>query len=63
MFPIEVPRIWRRRFTGATAVYLLNRYTVLFERIISIVEALSWHISDQRWVHFVGFEIPPCRLN
>ncbi|TBU37654.1 hypothetical protein BD309DRAFT_973604 [Dichomitus squalens] len=46
MFTVEVPRIWRRKFTGATVVYLLNRYTALFERVIFILEALSWDMSD-----------------
>ncbi|EJF60683.1 hypothetical protein DICSQDRAFT_170833 [Dichomitus squalens LYAD-421 SS1] len=46
MFTVEVPRIWRRKFTGATVVYLLNRYTALFERVMFILEALSWDMSD-----------------
>ena len=48
MFPLEMRRIWRRRFTGATVVYFLNRYTALFRRIFVILEALSWNRSDQR---------------
>ncbi|RPD57853.1 hypothetical protein L227DRAFT_577549 [Lentinus tigrinus ALCF2SS1-6] len=40
MFPAEASRIWGRKFTGTTAVYLLNRYTALAERVIFIVETL-----------------------
>ncbi|KAM5537914.1 hypothetical protein V8D89_008390 [Ganoderma adspersum] len=47
MFPLEMRRIWRRRFTGATMVYLLNRYTALFRRIFLIMEVLSWNRTDQ----------------
>ncbi|RPD69013.1 hypothetical protein L226DRAFT_472503, partial [Lentinus tigrinus ALCF2SS1-7] len=42
MFPAEASRIWGRKFTGTTAVYLLNRYTALAERVIFIVETLVW---------------------
>ncbi|PIL33714.1 hypothetical protein GSI_04339 [Ganoderma sinense ZZ0214-1] len=48
MLPLEGRRIWKRKFTGATVVYLLNRYTALFRRIFFIMEALSWNRSDQR---------------
>ena len=50
MFPLEVRRIWKRKFTGATMVYLLNRYTALFERFLLIAEVLSWGISGQRYI-------------
>ena len=38
MFPAEASRIWGRKFTGTTVVYLLNRYTAIAERIIFFLE-------------------------
>ncbi|KAI0700995.1 hypothetical protein C8T65DRAFT_559598, partial [Cerioporus squamosus] len=46
-FTTEVRRIWRRRFTGATVVYLFTRYTALIERIFFVLEVLLWNSTDE----------------
>ncbi|KAI0740858.1 hypothetical protein C8Q76DRAFT_853142 [Earliella scabrosa] len=42
-FTDEVQRIWKRRFSGVTVVYLLIRYTVLFNRILVFLEFQAWN--------------------
>ncbi|KAI0365082.1 hypothetical protein BV20DRAFT_955068 [Pilatotrama ljubarskyi] len=51
--PAEYRRIWRRKFTGATVVYLLTRYIAVIERIFFVLEVLVWNSSDQ-------VRTPPC---
>ncbi|KAI0710721.1 hypothetical protein C8Q76DRAFT_798256 [Earliella scabrosa] len=46
-FTTEVRRIWRRKFSGATLVYLLMRYTAFIERVFYTLEVLIWNSSDQ----------------
>lgn len=46
-FPQEVQRIWSRRFSGATIVYLLTRYSALFERIIFLVSLFLMTLDDK----------------
>ncbi|KAI0629549.1 hypothetical protein C8Q77DRAFT_1065260, partial [Trametes polyzona] len=46
-FPEEYRRMWKRKFTGGTAVYFLVRYTALLERVPFLLEAFVWHSSDQ----------------
>ncbi|TFK90250.1 hypothetical protein K466DRAFT_597097 [Polyporus arcularius HHB13444] len=46
-FTTEVRRIWRRRFTGATVVYLFTRYTALIERIFFVLEVFLWNSTDE----------------
>ncbi|KAI1790333.1 hypothetical protein LXA43DRAFT_1095479 [Ganoderma leucocontextum] len=36
-FSSEVKRIWQRRFTGATVLFLVVRYSALFERVLSVI--------------------------
>ncbi|EIW54180.1 uncharacterized protein TRAVEDRAFT_92176, partial [Trametes versicolor FP-101664 SS1] len=40
--PDEYRRIWRRKFTGATVIYLLIRYVAVIERIFFVLEVLVW---------------------
>ncbi|KAH9889273.1 hypothetical protein C8Q73DRAFT_654019 [Cubamyces lactineus] len=44
--PTEYRRIWKRRFTGATIVYLLTRYIAVIERIFFVLEVLVWNSTD-----------------
>ncbi|KAH9851145.1 hypothetical protein C2E23DRAFT_733545, partial [Lenzites betulinus] len=46
-FPEEYRRIWRRKFTGATFVYLFMRYSAVIERIFFVLEVLVWNSSDK----------------
>ncbi|KAI0351958.1 hypothetical protein OH77DRAFT_1498209 [Trametes cingulata] len=50
--PEEYKRIWRRKFTGATVVYLLTRYIAVIERIFFVLEVLVWNSSDQPYSPF-----------
>ena len=50
-FPTEYQRIWRRRFSGATIIYILTRYTALIDTIFSILETLDWSLDDAVCVH------------
>lgn len=45
--PGEYRRIWRRKFTGATLIFLLMRYATLIERIPFVLEVLVWNSSDR----------------
>ena len=36
MLPAEIQRVWRRPFTGATAVYLAVRYTLLLQTLFRV---------------------------
>ncbi|OSC97583.1 hypothetical protein PYCCODRAFT_1471755 [Trametes coccinea BRFM310] len=40
MFTTEYRRIWKRKWTGATLVYLLTRYVAVIERIFFVLEVL-----------------------
>lgn len=44
----EVQRVWRRKFTGATFVYLFTRYVALAERITLMVSLFLVTIDDKR---------------
>ncbi|KAI0351956.1 hypothetical protein OH77DRAFT_1523650 [Trametes cingulata] len=52
--PDEYQRIWRRKLSGATVVYLLTRYIAAIERIFFVLEVLVWKSSrvsarDRHW--------------
>ncbi|KAL1945434.1 hypothetical protein VTO73DRAFT_2285 [Trametes versicolor] len=51
-FPSEYSRIWRRKFTGATLVFLLMRYAAFFERIFFVLEVLVWGANDEAYDHY-----------
>ncbi|KAI0645031.1 hypothetical protein C8Q79DRAFT_912048 [Trametes meyenii] len=53
-FPTECRRIWNRKFTGATVVYLLTRYIAVVERIFFVLEVLVWRSTDQVCVSLCG---------
>ncbi len=46
-FPMEVRRIWGRKFSGVTLVYLVTRYTSLADSVLIVVGILLWNSSDQ----------------
>ena len=49
-FPEEVERIWKRRFTGATVVFLITRYVAVAERITLVVSVFLPTLQDKvRW--------------
>ncbi|KAI0667272.1 hypothetical protein C8Q78DRAFT_1082392 [Trametes maxima] len=54
-FTDEVQRIWGRRFTGATAVFLLTRYVAMAERTVLVTSvflpAMEDKLSYVRGVH------------
>lgn len=43
----EVQRIWQRRFTGATAVFLITRYVAVAERIVLLVSLFFPAVADE----------------
>lgn len=43
----EVQRIWRRKFTGATAVFLVTRYVAVAERIVLLVSVFLPTVQDE----------------
>ncbi|EIW54159.1 uncharacterized protein TRAVEDRAFT_51880 [Trametes versicolor FP-101664 SS1] len=51
-FPSEYARIWRRKFTGATLVFLLMRYAAFIERIFFVLEVLVWGANDEAYDHY-----------
>ncbi|TBU56306.1 hypothetical protein BD310DRAFT_629608 [Dichomitus squalens] len=53
-FTTEVRRIWRRRFTGATLVYLFTRYTALLDRLFFASEVLLWNSSNRVGIQSFG---------
>ncbi|TBU37624.1 hypothetical protein BD309DRAFT_1062320 [Dichomitus squalens] len=46
-FTTEVERIWRRKLTGATIMYLLLRYTIMIDRIWFMTEILLWNSNNK----------------
>ncbi|KAL1937856.1 hypothetical protein VTO73DRAFT_12749 [Trametes versicolor] len=48
-FSSEYRRIWRRRFTGATLIFLLMRYAALIERVYFVLEILVWNASNREY--------------
>ncbi|KAI0941891.1 hypothetical protein AcV7_002456 [Taiwanofungus camphoratus] len=49
-FTTEVQRIWSRRFSGATIIFLIVRYAALAERITLVTSVLLRATLDQRYV-------------
>ncbi|KAI0353951.1 hypothetical protein OH77DRAFT_1406258 [Trametes cingulata] len=50
-FPDEVQRIWKRRFTGATAVFLITRYVAVAERIVLVTSVFLPTLQDKVSLH------------
>ena len=46
-FTDEVQRVWRRKFSGATLIYLITRYVATFERITLMTSLFLQTNSDQ----------------
>lgn len=46
-FASECARIWTRRFTGASVLYLLAHYAAIFLRVGSVVNLLVWDLDDR----------------
>ncbi|KAI0669471.1 hypothetical protein C8Q78DRAFT_977408 [Trametes maxima] len=46
-FPTECRRIWGRKFSGATVIYLFTRYGAMAQRILQVAVVLTWYSSDQ----------------
>ncbi|KAI0641385.1 hypothetical protein C8Q79DRAFT_1014332 [Trametes meyenii] len=47
--PGEVQFVWGREFSGATVIFLLNRYVTLFGKILLPISTLWWpHQTDQQ---------------
>ncbi|KAI0918344.1 hypothetical protein AcV5_002352 [Taiwanofungus camphoratus] len=46
-FTTEVQRIWSRRFSGATIIFLIVRYAALAERITLVTSVLLRGTLDQ----------------
>lgn len=39
----EVQYVWQRRFSGVTALFVLNRYAVMSGRLVRLIQLQSWH--------------------
>ncbi|KAI0717045.1 hypothetical protein C8Q76DRAFT_767797 [Earliella scabrosa] len=46
-FTDEVQRIWRRRFTGATLIFLLTRWVAVAERIVLVISVVMPTVQDK----------------
>ncbi|KAI0669423.1 hypothetical protein C8Q78DRAFT_977588, partial [Trametes maxima] len=46
-FPDECRKIWGRKFSGATVIYLSTRYLAVVERIFFVAAIMTWNSSDQ----------------
>ncbi|KAI0827780.1 hypothetical protein BC628DRAFT_1338288 [Trametes gibbosa] len=46
-WPDEYRRIWKRKFTGATVVYLVMRYSAVLERVSLCLQTFLWSSPDQ----------------
>lgn len=53
-FSLEVKCIWQRRFSKATALYVLNRYAVMSNRIVLLIELKSWRGVDVKHADHVS---------
>lgn len=41
-FPQEIKCIWSRRFSGASLLFAVNRYAVLVNRLVRLVQLVQW---------------------
>ncbi|OSX61290.1 hypothetical protein POSPLADRAFT_1182434 [Postia placenta MAD-698-R-SB12] len=46
-FSREVRCIWGRKFSGATVIFMLNRYLTLVYRVLMLVDMLPWQSQPQ----------------
>lgn len=46
--------IWQRRFSGVTALFLLNRYVGLSNRLVNLVQLQSWRGFPQEHADYVS---------
>lgn len=53
-FSLEVKCIWQRRFSKVTALYVLNRYAVMSNRIVLLIELKSWRGVDVKHADHVS---------
>ncbi|KAI0332782.1 hypothetical protein GY45DRAFT_1246145, partial [Cubamyces sp. BRFM 1775] len=44
--PTEYSRIWKRRFSGATLIYLVMRYSTVIDGIFAMLKFLLWEITS-----------------
>ncbi|KIJ51624.1 hypothetical protein M422DRAFT_243923 [Sphaerobolus stellatus SS14] len=51
-FDQEVNRIWKRTFSGASLLFLLNRYISLLQGILSIIWILTPIVSNNKYLPF-----------
>ncbi|KAH9888009.1 hypothetical protein C8Q73DRAFT_794442 [Cubamyces lactineus] len=58
-FSGEIQFVWSRKFSGATVVFVLNRYVTLFSKIVLPISTFWWpNQTDQRSVvHTVAFVV------
>ncbi|RDX51742.1 hypothetical protein OH76DRAFT_1346339 [Lentinus brumalis] len=47
-FTDEVNRIWRRRFTGATLIFVITRWVAVAERIVLVISVILPTVQDKR---------------
>lgn len=50
----EISTVWQRRFSGATVIYLLSRYTVLVNRLVRLVQVVSWRGFEEAQADLVS---------
>ncbi|KAI0332783.1 hypothetical protein GY45DRAFT_445488 [Cubamyces sp. BRFM 1775] len=60
-FPTESLRIWRRKFTGVTLVYVLTRYGTAAQRIFLVLGFLMQGTGVQMYVGgYMRLSMPTC---
>ncbi|RPD68569.1 hypothetical protein L226DRAFT_617443 [Lentinus tigrinus ALCF2SS1-7] len=61
-FGREVDLFWTRRFTGATALFLANKYITLLNHLIDLSLFIPFHVSDKTCVAFLHSRYSPTEL-
>ncbi len=57
-FSNEIRCIWQRKFTGATVLFILNRYVFLFYLNVMVVTLLpAWQTVTERTASLVSFSL------
>ncbi|OSC97582.1 hypothetical protein PYCCODRAFT_1471754 [Trametes coccinea BRFM310] len=49
-FPAEYDRIWKRKFTGASMVYLFKRYGTALEMLFNVLQMPAWGVNQHLYV-------------
>lgn len=51
----EIQRIWSRRFSGATLIFLITRWVAVAERIVLVTSVVLPTLQDKVSLHLIMF--------